>query len=472
MRNQLSLIGIAGTFSVLAGCASVPTRTEQPQVVVPQATPAPRNDSSSNPSGKEEIPFTGKNTVHRFKLSNGLNILIFEDHSSPTLAYQTWFKVGSRNEVPNYTGLAHFFEHMMFKRTKNHPEGEFDRLLERAGAEGANAFTSNDYTAYVQELPKQHLELIASLESDRMTNLIVDQEAFRTEREVVQNERRMRTENNPDGIMYQELMKTSFTQHPYRWPVLGYEEDLSRMTEKDAEQFYLKYYNPSRATVVIVGDVNPQETLNLLSKYYGVIPEKPISDAPIPRDPEQTAPRRLSLKLNLQVEKVLIGFPIPDNLSETTPALDLLEAVLSSGRAARLDRALVDTGIATGAGCDSNPAVDPSLFICSASLQDKKSAVVAERIILSEIQRLATTPVSEAELERAKNLLTFGIYQGLTTNASKANMLGHLETQFGSFENGLKMIEKLAKVTPQDILSVAKTYLKPEKRNVVIGVPK
>jgi zinc protease len=360
----------------------------------------------------------------------------------------------------------------MFKRTKNYGDGQYDAILERAGVQGENAFTNNDYTAYIQELPKKHLETIIKLESDRMVNLIVDDEAFRTEREVVQNERRMRTENNPDGLIYQELHHIAFTQHPYHWPVIGYEEDLNRMTAKDAEAFYKKFYHPGRATVVVVGDVDPFETYELVKKYYGEVPSKELTPDNITPEPEQLNPRRSTLRLNVQVEKLALGFPVPGNKHVDTPVLDVIEGLLSKGRASRLERALVDTGVATDAECSSNSAVDSGLFSCYVSLQDKKSASVAEKIILNELSKLASVPVTEAELKRTKNLILFGIYNSLTENHSKAQWLGSLETQYGRFETGVRLTDEIMKATPKDIQRVAGQYFRPERRNVVMGVPK
>ena len=310
------------------------------------------------------------------------------------------------------------------------------------------------------------------LESDRMTNLLVDDEAFKSEREVVQQERRMRTENNPDGLMYQELMKLAFNKHSYGWPVIGYEEDLNRMTTADAQAFYKNFYHPSNAIVVIVGDINSDQAFELVKKYYGGIAKREMNQVVPEKEPEQIEPRRSTMKLNIQVQRLTLAFPGPDNTSESNPALDAVEAVLSHGRASRLERALIDTGIATGAGCDNSPGIDPSLFVCSVSLQDGKSAVVAERVILSEIQRLKTALVPAPELERAKNLVMFAMYQGLSTSSAKANSLGHMETQFNGFENGVRMLDLFMKVTPEQLMEAAKTYLKPEKRVVVIGVPK
>jgi len=243
----------------------------------------------SNPKAET---LTGEFKVRRVLFNNGLKLLILSDDSSPTFAYQTWFAVVSRNEVVGKTGLAHLFEHMMFKGTKKYPDGQFDSILEQSGVEGENAFTTNDHTVYIQELPKEQLDLIIELESDRMNNLVVDENSFKTEREVVQNERRFRKENSAEGTIYQTLFETAFSESPYHWPVIGYEQDLNIMNAQDARDFYRSYYSPDRATIVVVGDVNENEVIRKVEKAYGTLVAKNTPNVEMKRDPEQKAPRR------------------------------------------------------------------------------------------------------------------------------------------------------------------------------------
>lgn len=452
-RHLLFAISSISAAFALAGCASNK----------PAAAP-------ENPG--QVVPLVGTFKVHRYELTNGLRLLVVEDHSSPTFAYQTWFRVGSRNEVPNYTGLAHLFEHMMFKGTKNHKEGEFDRILEQSGVEGENAFTSRDYTAYIEELPVAKLDLIAQLESDRMVNLIVDEESFKTEREVVQNERRYRTENNPDGMLYQDMFELAFTTHPYHWPVIGYSDDLVRMTATDARNFYKSYYSPNHATVVVVGDVDPGMTLETIKKYYGLLPRIETPEHLVPAEPTQNGIRRKNTKLNIQVEKLLIGYHIPALTDNTTPAIETLMSVLTGGNSSRLNRALVDTGIASDVDSYSLDDKDPSLLLISVNLQKGKKAAQAEVVVQREIDRLARQPITERELERAKNRLNFDFYEGLDSNYSKAQFLGHYEALTGSFEQGLVEHQKIQAITPDDVMTAAKTYLISRNRSVVTGTPK
>ncbi len=424
-------------------------------------------------ASSEGAPLVGTFKVQRFNLENGLRVLIVEDHSSPTFAYQTWFRVGSRDEVPSYTGLAHLFEHMMFKGTETLAEGQFDKMLESSGAEGENAFTSRDYTAYIQEMPKDKLELIAKLEADRMVHLVVNDQSFKTEREVVQNERRYRVENSPEGQMYQELFGIAFVQHPYHWPVIGYQEDLERMTAQDAKNFYKSYYSPNHATIVIVGDVNPAETMTTIRKYYGSLASVETPTHVITAEPPQTSPRRKSLKLNVQVEKMMVAFHIPAETHPDSPAIALLQTVLAQGKSSRLHRALVDTGIATGVEAYDLDDKDPSLFLVGVSLQKKRKAAEAESVILREIAQVAKTQISPAELERARNQISFNFFESLASDSEKANFLGRYEAiSPAGFQTGLDIHQKALLVTPAQIQEVAKKYLDPKTRSIVVGVPK
>jgi predicted Zn-dependent peptidase len=422
--------------------------------------------------GKQVMPFVGSFKVNRYTFENGLRLLVVEDHSSPTFAYETWFRVGSYNEVTSYTGLAHLFEHMMFKGTKAYKEGEFDKILESAGVEGENAFTNRDYTAYIQELPKDKLDLIAKLESDRMVNLVVDDQSFKTEREVVQNERRFRNENSPDGTMYQELFNISFLKHPYHWPVIGYEEDLNRMTPQTAYDFYQTYYSPNHASIIVIGDVTPDLVYSTVRKYYGDLKPKEAAPHPIETEAPQTEVRRKDLRLNIQVEKLLIGYRAPGVLDDDAPSLAVLQTILSGGKSSRLQRALVDTGISSGVDSEDIDDKDPTLFIISTNLQVGHEAAEAEKVILDEISRLVLKGVDAQELERAKNKLEFGFYDGLDTNSERAHFLGHYEAIGGNFELGLKNQEKIKSVTVTDVQRVATKYLVASGRSVVTGLKK
>jgi zinc protease len=460
------------SYCALSAFLLIQSCSHAPQTRVDQKTGLPETAAVVKEGDFEVIPVIGNFVVKKAVLKNGLTLLILKDESSPTFAYQTWFKVGSRNEVIGKTGLAHLFEHLMFKGTKNHKEGEFDALLEQAGAEGENAFTTNDHTVYVQEMPKDHLDLISSLESDRMVNLIVNDDSFKTEREVVQNERRFRKENSPEGSMYQTLFETAFTTHPYHWPVIGYEQDLNLMSAQDARDFYERYYSPDRAIVVVVGDVNEKQVLKRVEKLYGSIPAKNAPDGVIPEEPDQTAQRRKKLQLSLQNEKVWMAYKVPAADAPQTPVFEVIQGLLTDGMNSRLNRALVDSGVATGVSSGSFSMKDPGLFVFMADLQKGKGSILAESIIQRELERLKNAPVPEEELKRAKNLIRFHFYERMSTSNGKANFLGESESRYGNFQGGLNLQRKIQEVTPEMIQDAAQKYFVTKKLTVVVGVPK
>jgi zinc protease len=427
--------------------------------------------TTSNKSAPSGDLLVGSLRVQSKTLSNGLKILVAEDRASPTFAIQTWFNVGSRHEKQGYTGLAHLFEHMMFKGTKDAPEGQFDRTLEQAGADGVNAMTSHDYTVYVQELPKERLDLILKLEADRMTNLIVDQKTFATEREVVQNERRDRVENNPDGLMWQELFARAYSQHPYGWPVIGFKEDLERMTAEDAAAFYRNHYVPSNAVLVVVGDVNADEVFSLARKHYGSIPSGKPDRHPIPVEPEQTSPRRRTMELPQKVEKLYMAYKVGDVRSEDTAALEVLQGILTEGKSSRLSRSLVDSSIASSVSSGNYQMVDPSIFMFSVNLQVGKKAAVAETLILQELERLGREPIGADELARGINQMDYYFYEGLSSNSERARFLGRAEIGFGDFREALRLHQRIRSITPEQVRAVVQKYFSPQKRTVVVGVP-
>ncbi len=436
-----------------------------------------RNQSHS-PSGIEKsgsfevIPFAGNFKVKRARLPNGLRMLLLQDSSSPTFAYQTWFDVGSRNEQTGKTGLAHLFEHMMFKGTKNHKEGEFDSLLEQAGAEGENAFTSNDHTVYIQELPRERFDLISDLEADRMVNLIVNDASFKTEREVVQNERRFRKENSAEGTMYQTLMETAFQEHPYHWPVIGYEQDLNAMGAQDARDFYERFYSPDRATIVIVGDVDPESAYSRIEKKYGHIPPKKTPDEPAQPESPQKAQRRKRLELNVEVEKLWVAFKIPEMNSSEFPVFEAIQGLLTEARSGRLNRALKDAGIAADVASGSLSLRDPGLFMIDVDLQKGKPALLAESVLMREIERLKTIAVPAEELERAKNVMRFRFLERLSTASGKANFIGQSETELGSLERGLELQERIREVTPAMVQETVRKYFHAGGMTILSAVPK
>ncbi len=457
-----------GVSILLSACSHAPVKTE----IQPGQVAAPVAASVTHEGKFEVIPMIGNFKAKRAVFPNGLKLVFLKDTSSPTFAYQTWFNVGSRNEVVGKTGLAHLFEHLMFKGTKNHKEGEFDALLERAGEEGENAFTTTDHTTYLQELPKKELDLIVGLESDRMVNLIVNDESFKTEREVVQNERRLRKENSPEGQMYQNLFETAYTVNPYHWPVIGYEQDLNLMNAQDARDFYERYYSPDRATIVVVGDLDEDDLYDAVDKAYGKIPARRTPDNPITQEPEQTAQRRKRMSLNVEVQKLWMAYKIPESSSPETPVIEVIQGILAEGKNSRLDRALVDSGISTSISAGSLNLKDPGLFLIDTDLQKGKTTTLAEPIILRELERLKNNLVTQEELTRVMNVMDFHFYAGLVNTHGKATFIGQSESQLGSLEASLDLQNKIHGVTPEMIQAAAQKYFNTSGLTVIVATPK
>jgi zinc protease len=417
-------------------------------------------------------PFFGSRHLDRFDFENGLRLFVSPNKLAPVFSYQTWFNVGSRDEKPGKSGLAHLFEHMMFKGTKTRPQGIFDRAMESAGARDLNAFTSTDYTAYVASLPVKELDLVAQLESDRMVGLNLTKEQFESEREVVQNERKQTMENNPEGQMYEELQRLAFTQHPYGRPVIGFGEDLDRMTTADCEEFYRRFYAPDRAVICVSGALDSEKVARVVHKHYGEIAPSGVGTVEAPRvEPAQREERVSVLSLPVQVEKAYFGYKVPDGRHADQVALSVLTMALTTGRSSRLYRALVDKGLCIDVGASVHTSKDPGLLYVSFTSQAGKKAEEAVDAIDREVGAIAQGGITQEELDRVKNKLRTEIHMGLSTNAAVARFVGQHEIVLGDVRNALREIEQIEKVESAEVQRVAAQYMKRENRSVVIGKP-
>jgi zinc protease len=415
--------------------------------------------------------FIGDTHLERFDFENGLRLIVRENKLAPVFSYQTWFNVGSRDEEPGKSGLAHLFEHMMFKGTKSRPQGVFDRAMESAGARDLNAFTSTDYTAYVASLPLSSLELVAELESDRMTSLSLTKEQFESEREVVHNERKQVMENNPEGKMYEELQRLAFPRHPYGRPVIGFAQDLDAMTVKDCDDFYRGFYAPDHAVICVSGALKPEKVAAMVQKYYGKIP---ASGRKEPAVTAEEMPKRENvsvLSLPVQVEKCYIGYRVPSGRHPDQVPLSILSMVLSTGRSSRLYRAMVDSGLCIDAATSVGGSKDSSLFYFTFTCQKGKQAQAAIVILDQEIASFVASGITAEELERVKNKLRTEIHSGLTTNSAVARFIGQNEIVLGNVEAAIEEIDKIQKVELNEVREMARKYLKKEARTVVIGKP-
>lgn len=441
---------------VLVGCSSV-SKVSSPAVEI----------SENGELDRLGLHFPLK--THR--LDNGLKILVVEDATVPIVSYQTWVNVGSVDETFGLTGIAHLFEHLMFKDSLKYGPRAFFNLLEAKGA-NVNAFTTRDYTVFHETLVPTLVPLVIQLESDRIANLRIDDELLFTEREVVMEERRLRTENSPEGRMQEAIWSLVFKSHPYRSPVIGYEEDLKRMRVGDLEDFFAKYYQPENMTIVVVGAVNAEDIFTKIEKAYGAIPGKGRPNHSVRPEPTQVESRRLVLKDQVASEKVTVAYPSTRAADEDTYALDILSNILFSGNASRLyRRAVEEKRIALGIGGVNYTPRYPGVFMASATMKAGHLASEFERELDSLIAEVQTQGVTRDEIDIAVRQLTVQTVDSVRTAQGLANLIGTVDAIFGDPMRFKNDIAKYLRVKNDDIIRVARTYLVPERKNVVTLVP-
>ena len=409
--------------------------------------------------------------VEKYKLPNGLTVLLHEDHSTPLVSYHTWFKVGSKDEEPGLTGIAHLFEHMMFKGAKRYTGSQFDTILQANGATN-NAFTTNDYTGYYENLPSSKLELVIDIESDRMENLKIDAENLRTERDVVKEERGYRVDNNPSGMLREAVFSTAFKVHPYKWPVIGYMKDLDNVTVEIAQNFHRTYYAPNNAVIVVAGDFKTDEVKKLIEKYYGAIKAQNIPQKKRPTEPPQTSSRAQFLSKDVQNTQFVISYHSPKAGSDEAYALDLLANILGAGPSSRLYQRLVyKEQIASSAMSYNLTLQEAGLFEILVSLKPGSSFDRAQRAVYGEMWRPRNVLVTEEELQKAKNQVMKSYVDGLKTIHGKAEALALNEILYGDYEQLFKDLDRYNRVTADQIKKAAHKYLAPEKSSLVVLKP-
>jgi zinc protease len=406
-------------------------------------------------------------------LPNGLNVVLLEDHSTPIVHLQIWYHVGSKNERPGRTGFAHLFEHMMFKGSKNvEPEGHPSYISSVGGQ--SNAYTTEDATVFWETVPSQYLPLVLWLEADRMATLRIEEKTFKTEREVVKEERRMRVENQPYGRLQEIISDEAFTVHPYKHPVIGSMKDLEAASIDDVRDFFQTYYVPNNATAVIVGDFDTKEALSLVSQYLGRVPK---SDRPVPRDipkePPQTKERRVHLEETWPLPAVVVAYHITFDGNPDSYPLHVASKILSDGQSSRIYRKLVyEKGIALAAFGGGNIIEDPNLFFAVAIVQPGHAPEEAEKALIAELDRLRTEPVSGTELQQAKNQFARDYILQRESDQSKAEVLGHAVVIHNDIKTADGEFDIFQNLTVADVQRVARTYFTPENRLVLTIMPR
>jgi len=445
------------------------TESEQIETVIARV-------NSSRPAERHvayegTAPFGQGITLHRFSLPNGLRTLVEVDDSAPVVCLQTWMRVGSRFERQGKTGISHLFEHLMFGETELQPHGAFDRLLEEAGGE-TNAATSLDWTYYHQNLPREALALAMRLEAERMGKLVLKDKQVTSEKEVVANERRQRVDDDVDGAVSEALYREAFRAHAYGIPTIGWMADIESFTPEDCVAFYRTYYAPNNATFVLVGDVQLEETLGLLSDHLGALSASEIPVEDVRPEPPQTEERRIELEKPTPTERVAIGYKGPALGDFDQPPLVVLSEILFGGRSSRMHKRLVkELEIATEARGYVGVARDPSLYDISLVARDE---ITAERLLAefdAEIEKLLAEPVLESELDRAKSRLELGTLQSLETVAGRAETIGFYDTVLGEPGALFSKLEAYRRVSRGDVLRVARRFLTPTSRTLVIVRP-
>jgi zinc protease len=419
----------------------------------------------------ESVPFGASLTIERFVMQNGLMVLLCEDKSAPVVSVHTWFRVGSRHEHEGKTGLAHLFEHLMFNEIEGRGPGEFDRMLEEAGAE-SNASTWLDWTQYNIAIPKEQLNLVLKLEAERMSKLVLREPQVTSEKEVVANERRYRVDDDVEGAVNELLWATAFTRHAYKWPTIGWMKDIEGFTTQDCEAFYRAYYAPNNAVLVISGDFKLPDVLRLVSQCYGAVAASslPLEDAQ--PEPPQTSERRLEVKKPTATEKVVIGYHAPALGDFDHPALSLLSEVLFGGRASRVQQRLVrELELASEVRAFVGPFHDPGLFELYVAAREGHSAEEVLAVIDEELAKVMAEPVSEQEMARAAARFELGLLGGLETADGKASTIGFYEAVLGRPAAAFERLETTRRLTQSDLLRVARRYLDSRQRSVILVRP-
>jgi zinc protease len=412
-----------------------------------------------------------KENVFETVLPNGLKVILLENHKAPLVTFQVWYRVGSRNEAWGRTGLSHMLEHMMFKGTEKVGPEEFSRIIQQNGGND-NAFTSRDYTAYFENISTDRVQVSIDLESDRMQNLLLREQDFRTERMVVMEERRLRTEDNPQANLQEHIEATAFLTSPYHWPTIGWKEDIERFTLDDLKAYYRTYYNPVNAILIVVGDFKREELLPKIEKAFGSIPKGIAPNQERDVDPRQIGERRIFVKKEAQLPYLVMGYHVPNLREPDSYALEVIATLLSAGKSSRLYQSLVrEKRLVLSADADhSLLSRDPSLFYLSAELLPGKELAEVEKALDQEVERLKKELVGAQELEKAKNQIEASFVFGQDSLFYQAMLLARHEITltWRAIDDYLPSIRK---VSPEDIQRVARKYLIPDNRTVGVLIP-
>ncbi|MCO5143310.1 MAG: insulinase family protein [Oligoflexia bacterium] len=423
-----------------------------------------------------ETPLPNGLIVHEYKMQNGMRLLFVPERSAPVFTYQVWFRVGSATEKMDpklkKTGLAHLFEHMMFRGTPKVPDGKFDTILSEAGATGLNATTWNDRTNYFESLPKESLDLVFRLESDRMANLVINEKLFKTELGAVIGEYKM-NEDKPSRVAYRELYDLAFTVHPYKYTTLGTLEELNSFTVEEARFFYKKYYAPNNATLILLGDFEIPQAIKLAEKYYGKMKSQEIPEHVPPTEPAQEKLRtKEQIHPLAQTDLIMTGYHIPNINHQDIPALEVAASILAYGNGSYYEENLVQAGIASSASCYTAKSRYPSLFVTSVQLATGQDTKKALSVIEEGVNFVRKGKFSSTELERAKNQYLLYTYSELLSLSSIGSTLGESLMSSGSYTRDFEILEAIKAITKEQVVEAANKYFVDKNKNLLTLKPK
>ncbi|HEB96262.1 MAG TPA: insulinase family protein [Sedimenticola thiotaurini] len=422
------------------------------------------------------LPLQAAGKVQEYRLDNGMKVIVKEDHRAPIVVSQVWYKVGSSYEPVGITGISHVLEHMMFKGTEAHPPGEFSRIIAANGGR-ENAFTGRDYTAYFQTLSKDRLEVALELEADRMRNLTLPPEEFVKEVNVVKEERRMRTEDKPTSLTYEQFSAVAYRVLPYSHPVIGWMNDLDNLTIEDLRRWYRLWYAPNNATLVVVGDVDPQQVLALAKRHFGPLKPERIPTLKPLREPPQRGETRVRVKAPAKEPYLVLGYKTPvlrTAEQEWEPyALDMLASILDGGSSARLSRELVrGREIAVSAGAEYSAFTRLSgMLLLDGSPAPGTDMATLERALREQVDRLREEPVSRQELERIQAQVVASKVYELDSVFYQAMQIGTLETVGLDWRLLDQYVDRIKAVTPEQVQAVARKYLTDDALTVAVLEP-
>ncbi len=410
-------------------------------------------------------------------LDNGMKILVKPDHRAPVVVAQVWYRIGSSYEPDGITGVSHVLEHMMFKGTKRYGKGEFNRIIAENGGRD-NAFTGRDYTAYFQTLEKSRLAISMELESDRMRGMLLDEDEFSKELQVVIEERRLRTEDKPESKVYEKFNEAAFPGHPYGRPVIGWMRDLKKLKVPDLQKWYQRYYSPANAILVVVGDVEPDEVIAMAKKYYGPIKSSRVEAPKQFKVAKQTATKRITVKAPANLPYIILGFHVPAVADKPEHdwepyALELLSAILDGGSAARFaDQLIRGQQVATAVSTSYDPfARLAGYFLIDGNPARGTDIALLEKAVLEQLKQLKEKPVRNRELQRVKaQVIASNVYERDSV-FYQGMKLGLLETTLNDWRLTEDHVNRLRAVTAGQIMAVAKKYFLPENMTVAVLDP-